>query len=99
MDNIYNWINNNIDGLIGGRVDNLRHPGHKEEGYRSVENLHFFHLLREGTTGGGGNHELASIFENMQKLTFKLKEEKSLHYDKYGDSTKNIQLHFCDIHN
>lgn len=37
--------------------------------------------------------------EVMQRISFKLKDDKNQYTEKYGDNTKNIQLSFYDIEN
>ena len=64
------------------------------------EDLQLLRVLRGGAAGGGAElHEPGGECFLMQKLSFKLKEDKGTSAEKYGDNNKNVQLSFCNIGN
>lgn len=93
------YINNVI--IFGGWVNNIRVPSwYRQTNNESPQNLLFLCLLRAQPYRSLIQYdEFRSKFYIIQKISFKLKEDKNQHIEKYGDNNKNVQLSFYDMEN
>ena len=80
---------------VGQRIDSRRFQPHRPQDARTDQIILIFHLLPQDT-GPPHRHTPTGKPWHMQRLAFKLKEEKSWNYDKQ-DSGRLVHMFFVDL--